>query len=87
MGRVDTSEPAVTVLLSIGISILAYKITSLLVPMLGPDLLAKGLGGKDMLKPGYKRASEDQPLDKSQEAAGSVMMYVNSAQPARVYQN
>lgn len=67
MARLDTSstttaEPALTVIVSVVISLIAYKMTAVLVPLLGPDLLAKGLGGRDMLKKGYKRkedASED----------------------------
>lgn len=74
MTKADTSEPAITVLLSLGISVLAYKITSGLVPMLGPDLLAKGLGGRDMLKPGYKRPNDDTVSCHGSATSGPTMM-------------
>lgn len=51
----DPSEPLLTLLLSLALSVIAYKLTATLVPLLGPDLVAKGLGGKDMLKVGFKR--------------------------------
>ena len=49
------SEPAVTLAVSLLLSAVAYKLTASLVPLLGPDLVAKGLGGVDMLKAGFKR--------------------------------
>lgn len=49
------SEPALTLGASIVLSLVAYKLTATLVPLLGPNLVAKGLGGVDMLKAGFKR--------------------------------
>ena len=54
----DPSEPLLTLVLSLTLSVIAYKLTSTLVPLLGPDLVAKGLGGKDMLKAGFKRKED-----------------------------
>lgn len=51
-------EPLYTVLASALLSYLAYKLTAALVPLLAPDLIAKGLGGVDMLKPGFERAPD-----------------------------
>ncbi|GAA6042168.1 hypothetical protein JCM8097_004995 [Rhodosporidiobolus ruineniae] len=48
-------EPTLTLLLSLLIAILAYALVARLVPALGPDLVAKGLRGRDMLKPEFKR--------------------------------
>ncbi|KAM0789901.1 hypothetical protein ACM66B_006743 [Microbotryomycetes sp. NB124-2] len=55
----DAAEPLVTLALSCALSLVAYKLTAVLVPALGDDLLAKGLGGKDMLKHGFKRDEDD----------------------------
>lgn len=49
------SEPAATLGASLLLSFVAYKLTAALVPILGPGLVAKGLGGVDMLKAGFKR--------------------------------
>lgn len=49
------AEPAVTLLTSAVLACSAYRLTAYLVPVLGPDLVAKGLGGVDMLKHGFKR--------------------------------
>lgn len=51
----SSSEPVITLLASVGLSYLAYTLTATLVPLLGPDLIAKGLAGRDMLKRGFKR--------------------------------
>ncbi|GAA5992766.1 hypothetical protein JCM11641_007802, partial [Rhodosporidiobolus odoratus] len=48
------SEPLLTLLLSLFISILAFLLVNHLVPKLGPHLVSKGLSGRDMLKPGFK---------------------------------
>ena len=48
-------EPAHTLIASLALSALAYYQTATLVPLLGPQLVAKGLGGVDMLKPGFVR--------------------------------
>ncbi|KAK4054046.1 tunicamycin resistance protein [Microbotryomycetes sp. JL221] len=64
----DVAEPVITLLLSCTLSLCAYKLTAVLVPMLGPDLLAKGLGGRDMLKPGFKRDEDDKMLDVNRES-------------------
>jgi UDP-N-acetylglucosamine--dolichyl-phosphate N-acetylglucosaminephosphotransferase len=52
------SEPLITLLASVGLSYLAYRLTASLIPLLGPNLVAKGLGGMDMLKLGFKRDEE-----------------------------
>ncbi|BGP20409.1 hypothetical protein JCM10213_004627 [Rhodosporidiobolus nylandii] len=49
------AEPLLTLLLSLTISLLAYALVNRLVPALGPDLVSKGLRGRDMLKRGFKR--------------------------------
>lgn len=51
-----TPEPAQTVVASLVLSFIAYYVTAALVPLLGPELVAKGLGGVDMLKRGFVRA-------------------------------
>jgi len=48
-------EPVVTLALASTLCVLCYALTAALVPLLGPNLAAKGLGGYDMLKPGFKR--------------------------------
>ena len=59
------AEPALTLLTSLGLSYLAYTLTARLVPLLGPNLVAKGLGGYDMLKPAYSaKRSDDAALPK-----------------------
>ncbi|GAA5938049.1 UDP-N-acetylglucosamine--dolichyl-phosphate N-acetylglucosaminephosphotransferase [Sporobolomyces koalae] len=54
-GANSPSEPTVTVVVSIVISLLAYHLTAKLVPFLADDLVSKGLRGRDMLKPGFHR--------------------------------
>ncbi|GAA5859167.1 hypothetical protein JCM8547_008898 [Rhodosporidiobolus lusitaniae] len=49
------AEPLLTLLLSFALSLVAYKAVHSLVPLLGPDLVAKGLRGRDMLKRGFKK--------------------------------
>lgn len=70
MAVADTSEPLLTLLLSLGLSLIAYKLTATLVPLLGPDLVAKGLGGRDMLKRGYKRREE---LQEGEDQQGEML--------------
>lgn len=48
-------EPAHTLVASLILSAIAYYQTAALVPRLGPQLVAKGLGGVDMLKAGFRR--------------------------------
>lgn len=52
----ESAEPTVTVLVSVLLALAAYRLVAALVPQLAPHLVAKGLCGKDMLKPGFKRA-------------------------------
>ncbi|KDE06316.1 hypothetical protein MVLG_03355 [Microbotryum lychnidis-dioicae p1A1 Lamole] len=83
------AEPLLTVVVSLGISIVAYGLTARLVPMLGPDLVKKGLAGKDMLKPGFKR-NEDAPdstqttESKSTKKSKGVVVEVSSTSPGNV---
>ena len=49
------AEPTLTVAVSLVIAYLAYRAVDSLVPALAHDLVAKGLKGRDMLKPGFKR--------------------------------
>lgn len=58
----SSNEPIITLLASILLSCLAYKLTSTLVPLLGQDLIEKGLGGVDMLKPGFIRSIEGEKV-------------------------
>ncbi|GAA5927227.1 hypothetical protein JCM3775_002485 [Rhodotorula graminis] len=51
----ESAEPTVTVLVSVALALVAYRLVAALVPQLAPHLVAKGLCGKDMLKPGFKR--------------------------------
>ncbi|GAA5894763.1 hypothetical protein JCM8208_006064 [Rhodotorula glutinis] len=51
----ESAEPTVTVLVSVVLALAAYRLVAALVPQLAPHLVAKGLCGKDMLKPGFKR--------------------------------
>ncbi|KAL8280509.1 hypothetical protein RQP46_007157 [Phenoliferia psychrophenolica] len=60
-----TPEPATTVIASLVLSLIAYYETATLVPLLGPQLVEKGLGGVDMLKPGFVR--DTQPSLEHQE--------------------
>lgn len=53
------AEPTLTVLVSVAISYFAYRAVYSLVPALANDLVAKGLRGRDMLKPGFKRDDDD----------------------------
>ncbi|BGP52047.1 tunicamycin resistance protein [Rhodotorula kratochvilovae] len=50
------AEPTVTVVVSAALAVAAYRLVAALVPFLSGDLVAKGLRGKDMLKPGFRRA-------------------------------
>lgn len=52
----ESAEPTVTVLVSVGLALAAYSLVAALVPQLAPHLVNKGLCGKDMLKPGFRRA-------------------------------
>ncbi|BGO95992.1 hypothetical protein NBRC10512_006458 [Rhodotorula toruloides] len=56
-------EPTLTVLLSLAIAVLAYRTVAALVPFLANDLVSKGLRGRDMLKPGFKRDDETPAVD------------------------
>lgn len=78
-----------TVVVSVGISVVAYGLTARLVPLLGPDLVKKGLAGKDMLKPGFKRnedASEHAQASESKSTKKSkgVVVEVSSTSPGNV---
>jgi hypothetical protein len=46
----NAAEPLLTLVASLGISFLAYKITASLIPKLGDSFVQKGLKGKDLLK-------------------------------------
>ncbi|GAA6015893.1 hypothetical protein JCM10207_006795 [Rhodosporidiobolus poonsookiae] len=54
-------EPLLTLVLSLVLAVVAYALVNRLVPALGPDLIAKGLRGRDMLKPGFKRDRVEPP--------------------------
>ena len=69
----STSEPAATLFASLVLSAVAYKLTASLVPLLGPDLVAKGLGGVDMLKAGFKR-DEDLVAGEAKAAVRGVVL-------------
>lgn len=60
------AEPALTLLTSLGLSYLAYSLTARLVPLLGSNLVAKGLGGYDMLKPAYSAKRDDDAQSRKQ---------------------
>ena len=62
-------EPLVTLALASTLCVLCYGLTAGLVPVLGPNLAAKGLGGYDMLKPGFKR-DEDLLQSKVEQKKG-----------------
>ncbi|BGP03839.1 tunicamycin resistance protein [Rhodotorula toruloides] len=64
-------EPTLTVLLSLAIAVLAYRTVAALVPFLANDLVSKGLRGRDMLKPGFKRDNETPAADDG--AGGAVV--------------
>ncbi|GAA5871851.1 hypothetical protein JCM1840_004017 [Sporobolomyces johnsonii] len=49
------AEPTLTLALSLVIAAAAYSLTRSLVPFLANDLVAKGLKGRDMLKPGFRK--------------------------------
>ncbi|SCV74810.1 BQ2448_7839 [Microbotryum intermedium] len=81
------AEPLLTVVVSIGISFVAYAVTARLVPLLGPDLVKKGLAGKDMLKPGFKRNEDAPELTQSTEStkkSKGVVVEVSSTSPGNV---
>lgn len=69
----STSEPAATLAASLILSAVAYKLTASLVPLLGPDLVAKGLGGVDMLKTGFKRDEDLVPGETRAAGRGLVL--------------
>jgi UDP-N-acetylglucosamine--dolichyl-phosphate N-acetylglucosaminephosphotransferase len=52
------SDSLYTVTASLGIGYIAYAATAALVPLLADDLISKGLSGRDMLKPGFKRKGD-----------------------------
>lgn len=52
----NTPEPLLTLLVSLSISFLAYKLTSDLIPRLSRDFVRIGLKGIDLLK-GHKRVN------------------------------
>lgn len=60
--RPAQAEPTLTLAVSLALSYVAYRAVNALVPALARDLVAKGLSGRDMLKPGFKR-DEDQRDD------------------------
>lgn len=76
-------EPVATLLASVALSYAAYFCTAMLIPLLGPDLVAKGLGGKDMLKAGFKRDEEVLEMDDAltsvdrASTSASTMLYVS----------
>lgn len=63
-------EPIVTLALASTVALLCYGLTAGLVPVLGPTLAGKGLGGYDMLKPGFKRDEELVEVGKGKEVGG-----------------
>ena len=76
------AEPALTLLTSLGLSWLAYTLTARLVPLLGPNLVAKGLGGFDMLKPGFigtatKRDDDARDPDDLAPVPKQMMLFVS----------
>ncbi|GAA5830370.1 hypothetical protein JCM3766R1_002695 [Sporobolomyces carnicolor] len=56
---VAADDASLTVAVSVVISYLAYSLTNHLVPFLAKDLVDKGLRGRDMLKPGFKKKDDD----------------------------
>lgn len=73
------AEPALTVAVSLVLACLAYRAVYSLVPALAPDLVAKGLKGRDMLKPGFKRDEDLSPHDGGEEDVDA------AAPPGRKY--
>lgn len=61
MESVDTTF--LTLSASTGLASVAYAMTSALVPTLGPNLVDKGLYGKDMLKKTFRRDAQGRNLD------------------------
>ncbi|GAA5973123.1 hypothetical protein JCM21900_003083 [Sporobolomyces salmonicolor] len=51
----EPAEPTFTLALSLVIAAAAYSLTRSLVPFLAHDLVVKGLKGRDMLKPGFRK--------------------------------
>ncbi|GAA5834432.1 hypothetical protein JCM11251_007989 [Rhodosporidiobolus azoricus] len=64
------AEPLLTLVASLALALLAYHLVSTLVPALGPDLVAKGLKGRDMLKPGFHRKGEEPTRGQGGEKVG-----------------
>lgn len=77
------AEPTLTVAVSLVIAYLAYRAVDSLVPALAGDLVAKGLKGRDMLKPGFKRddAIEPPASDDQEAAPGSKYLSVGPPPP------
>jgi len=70
MTSTQSAEPLLTLLLSISISLLAYFLTSSLVPFLSNDLVSKGLKGRDMLKPGFSSKKQEDSNSESDDEPG-----------------
>ncbi|CEQ41109.1 SPOSA6832_02803, partial [Sporobolomyces salmonicolor] len=51
----EPAEPTFTLALSLVIAAAAYSLTRSLIPFLAHDLVVKGLKGRDMLKPGFRK--------------------------------
>ena len=76
------AEPTLTVAVSLVIAYLAYRAVYSLVPALASDLVAKGLKGRDMLKPGFKRDEQLSPADGGEEEAAPGRKFLCVASPA-----
>ncbi|KAI5475833.1 UDP-N-acetylglucosamine-dolichyl-phosphate N-acetylglucosaminephosphotransferase [Pseudohyphozyma bogoriensis] len=78
------AEPLLTLCASLAISGTAYVLTARLVPLLGDTLVAKGLGGRDMLKRGFRR-DVVQPDGTKKGGAGVVLPEATGVIGASVY--
>lgn len=80
-----SAEPLLTLILSTFISSLAYSLVYRLVPQLGPDLVAKGLRGKDMLKTGFRRSGEGEGTGGASGKDGKEGESVREGEPGTVW--
>lgn len=77
------AEPTLTVAVSLVIAYLAYRAVYSLVPALAHDLVAKGLKGRDMLKPGFKRDEALSPDHDGDEEAAPGRKYLCVLNPRK----
>lgn len=70
----NENEPTLTILLSGLIALLAYYLTTTLVPFLSNDLVEKGLKGRDMLKVGFTRKKDEELDEREQDLPGTKWM-------------